>query len=67
MPDDPEFYIYDPSPEQTDENLPVICGGYPGPTLYGTWPTKADAEDFANVTHPDDESGNAVILEAHRP
>lgn len=51
-----DWFIYDPDPP-----------GEPGPCLYGPYPTKANAEAVANALHPDDESGNTVVLRARLP
>lgn len=58
------FYVLDPSPEMPDKNMPVICGGYPDTTLYGKFTTYTEANGFANASHPDEESGAAVVLVA---
>jgi hypothetical protein len=58
----PSCYVYDPTPEQPDEGFPVLCGGYPGATLYGPFGSVREAGEFANVSHPDDMNGNAVVL-----
>lgn len=47
------WFVYDPDP--TDE---------PGPVLYGPFDTEWEADDYANYSHEDDESGNTVILQA---
>ena len=41
------FYVYDPDPE---------------PTLYGPFESEAAAREYANLIHPDDGEGNAIVL-----
>lgn len=52
----PTWYVYDPSPA---DNGPAM--------LYGPFPHPAAAEDYANALHPDDGSGNTVILSPVAP
>jgi hypothetical protein len=46
------YFVYDPQPIDRE-----------GPVLVGPFATKDEAEEYANVTHPDDGSGNAVVLQ----
>lgn len=57
-----KFFVFDPSPALPDDVGQVVAGGYPGPTLYGEFGTLQEATSFANVAHPDDMSGNTLIL-----
>jgi hypothetical protein len=50
------WFVFDPDP--IDEL---------GPKLIGPFPTEADAEERANVEHPEDGIGNCVILQAVAP
>jgi hypothetical protein len=55
-----EWFVYDPDP---------ISEWYPagGPILVGPFPTEQAAETYANESHPEDGSGNTVVLQAVAP
>lgn len=55
------WYVYDPDPPSPAD--------FPDgrSALIGPFPSKQDADEYANVTHPDDESGNTVVLQAEAP
>lgn len=50
------WFVFDPEPD--DE---------PWPSLFGPFETQELAEDYANVSHPEDSSGNTVVLQAVQP
>lgn len=50
------WFVYDPEPIDSD-----------APALVGPFDTYAEAEERANVLHPDDGIGNCVILQAATP
>lgn len=56
------WYVYDPAPELADEGTdPKLYGPFLGPDA------EHDAREFANVMHPDDSSGDCVLLQPTSP
>ena len=52
------WYVFDPQP------MPEFG---PGPKLWGPFGTKEKAEQYANVIHEEDGSGNTVVLPVTAP
>jgi hypothetical protein len=54
------YFVFDPDP---------IREWHPagGPTLVGPFQSRKEAETYANVSHPEDMDGNAVVLKAVAP
>jgi hypothetical protein len=56
------YFVYDPDPV-----LDWPEGDRVRVALIGPFATREAAEKYANVSHPDDSSGNTVVLQAEKP